>query len=132
MVQQYLLSPSYFCISETFPANQEEACYYGLPSIARSDSAFASQNYWRGLTWGPMVQLTWWALDEYADESTVVKQAQQALERQMKAMMLHVWNEKRHICENYSPGSATTDCTGDKFYHWGGLAGFVSFIREFY
>ena len=51
MVNNYLLSPEYFCINLDFPENQtDEMCYYGLSSIARSDVAFEEQNYWRGLT----------------------------------------------------------------------------------
>eukprot|EP01083_Nonionella_stella_P210138 761057_1 len=60
MVHNYLMNPDYFCISYNFPLNQSSDCYYGLPSIAKSDMAFKSQGYWRGLAWGPMVQLVWW------------------------------------------------------------------------
>eukprot|EP01084_Bolivina_argentea_P096645 173745_1 len=132
MVTNYLLSPDYFCISETWPNNQSDECYYGLPSISRNDPAFKSQNYWRGLTWGPMSQLVWWSLDEYVDQSDIVKNGQNALMKQMNAMMLNVWNNKRHICENYSPSKDHTECTGVHFYHWGGLSGFLSLIHDYY
>lgn len=133
MVTDYLLSPDWFCINPSFPDNQtDSACYYGLPSIARSDIAFKDQDYWRGLTWGPMVQLTWWSIDSYANKSDIIKNSQQALERQMNAMMLNVWENRRHICENYSPSNHTTECTGNRFYHWGGLSGFVGLIHKYY
>eukprot|EP01084_Bolivina_argentea_P028862 53608_1 len=132
MVNNYLLSSDGFCISLTFPINQSNDCYYGLPSISHNDPAFNSQNYWRGLTWGPMSQIVWWGLDEYINKSEIIKNAQNALTNQMNQMMLNIWNNKRHICENYSPGKSHTDCTGDHFYHWGGLTGFLSLIHEYY
>ena len=132
MVNNYLLNADYFCISLTFPSNQSADCYYGLPSIAKSDPAFLSQNYWRGLTWGPMTQLVWWSLDEYVEKSDIVKNGQAALQKQTNAMMLKIWYLKRHICENYSPSNHANDCTGDHFYHWGGLAGFLSLIHDHY
>jgi len=33
------------------------------------------------------------------------------------------------VCENFGPHRDTPDCTGDKFYHWGGLAGLLSIIE---
>ena len=49
----------------------------------------------------------------------------------MTAMMLNMWRRHRHICENFTPHRGTPgatggnddpfDCTGGKFYHWGGL-----------
>ena len=35
----------------------DDACYYGLPSIERSDAAFKGLGYWRGYVWGPMAQV---------------------------------------------------------------------------
>merc|ERR1711997_1364947 len=95
MVNNYLLNEDYFCVSLDFPDNQSSDCYYGLPSIAKSDPAFKSQNYWRGLTWGPMVQLVWWSLDEYVEQSDIVKNGQRALMKQSNEMMLHIWYTKR-------------------------------------
>ena len=49
-------------------------------------------------------------------------------------MFLHVWDEKRHICENFSPHKVNEklpgDCTGTWFYHWGGLAGLLSLLEQ--
>ena len=37
------------------------------------------------------------------------------------------------VCENYNPGFVANnkgvDCTGDHFYHWGGLTSFVSLLE---
>lgn len=85
---------------------------------------------WRGYVWGPMIQLTYWALaaPEYAHIS-LVSQGRKALAKQATAMMVNQWRLHRHVCENYNPHHNGTDCTGDKFYHWGGLAGFVSLLE---
>jgi hypothetical protein len=40
-------------------------CYWGLPSISADDPAFPKLGYWRGYVWGPMVQLTYWGLQNY-------------------------------------------------------------------
>ena len=79
-----------------------------------------------------MVQLTWWSIDAYSNKSDIVMKGQKALEKQMNAMMLNVWKSHRHICENYSPSNHTTECTGNRFYHWGGLTGFVTLIHDYY
>ena len=47
----------------TGPAN--EPCTFGGASIARSDSSFADNNYWRGRSWGPHQLLLWWSLRAY-------------------------------------------------------------------
>ena len=66
MVEGWLLSPEHFCVSRegAFAGNADE-CYWGLPSIERSDPAFPPLGYWRGYVWGPMAQLTYWSLQQY-------------------------------------------------------------------
>merc|ERR1711953_936438 len=81
---------------------------------------------------GPMAQLTYWALQQYPDVPIVAK-GRRALARQMTSMGLNQWHKHHHVCENYNPGFVAanngTDCTGDHFYHWGGLTAFVSLIE---
>ena len=48
----------------------------------------------------------------------------------MTSMFLNMWNKHGHVCENYSPFEDAEDCTGDKFYHWGALAGMISLVEE--
>ena len=129
MVSEWLLSPEHFCISPTGDmAGNHDDCYWGLPSIQRSDVAFPPLGYWRGYIWGPMAQLTFWALQQY-DTPTVTK-GRKAMCKQMKALLLSQWNEHRHICENFGPHKNTTDCTGTTFYHWGALTGLISIMEE--
>ena len=46
---------------------------YGLPSISRDDASYKDQDYWHGRIWAPMVQLTYWGLEQYSNP--VVKNA---------------------------------------------------------
>ena len=54
--------------------------------------------------WGPLNTLTYWALShpKYG-ASTIVATARKALVKQARAMLLSVWQESHHVCENYSP-----------------------------
>eukprot|EP00484_Ammonia_sp_Unknown_P027193 CAMPEP_0197053544 /NCGR_PEP_ID=MMETSP1384-20130603/27796_1 /TAXON_ID=29189 /ORGANISM="Ammonia sp." /LENGTH=144 /DNA_ID=CAMNT_0042486459 /DNA_START=144 /DNA_END=578 /DNA_ORIENTATION=+ len=135
IIETYLLSANYFCINPSFPANQSDDCYWGLPSISKNDPAYQAQGYWRGYTWGPMAQLTYWSLDECRKlypQSTTIQTAMKALEKQMRLMMMNQWHLHHHICENFSPMIYDTECTGDEFYYWGALTGFLSFIQPYY
>jgi len=72
-----------------------------------------------------MAQLTYWSLKQY-DHIPTVSVSRKALCKQMSAMMMNQWNLNRHICENFSPHKDDKECTGTKFYHWGGLAGLIA------
>lgn len=52
--------------------------------------------------------------------------------KQATAMMVDQYDRNAHICENYSPHASVSDCTGDKFYSWGALAGMVSLVEHGY
>ena len=80
-----------------------------------------------------MSQLTYWSLSDptYADVQAVTT-ARKAMCKQLTAMMMNQWHRNRHICENYNPHHDAGDCSGDRFYHWGGLTGLISLIEEGY
>ena len=131
MVSEWLLSPDHFCISPAgdFAGNADE-CYWGLPSIERSDAAYPPLGYWRGYVWGPMAQLTYWSLQAYDDEpSGVVRKGRRALVKQMGQLYLSQWRRHGHCCENYNPHKNGTECTGMYFYHWGALNGFIGLLE---
>jgi len=130
MVRLWLLSPEHFCISPTgdYVGNSDD-CYWGLPSIQKSDVAFPPLGYWRGYVWGPMAQLTYWSL-QYYDHIPAVRAGRKALCKQLTALMLSQWRSNRHICENFSPHKNASDCSGTKFYHWGALTGLITLIEE--
>ena len=133
MVTRWLTNASRFCVAPNgdFQGNSR-ACFWGLPSISADDPAFPPLGYWRGFVWGPMAQLTYWSLQQYG-HVPVVAQARAALAKQMTAMGMAQWHAHHHVCENYNPGFVANnkgaDCTGDHFYHWGGLTSFVSLLE---
>ena len=69
-----------------------------------------------------------------AGNSSIVTVARKALVRQMREMLGAVWRESHHVCENYSPWNQVANgevpsCTGDPFYHWGGLNALMSVLE---
>eukprot|EP01062_Namystynia_karyoxenos_P016792 TRINITY_DN16186_c0_g1_i1.p1 TRINITY_DN16186_c0_g1~~TRINITY_DN16186_c0_g1_i1.p1 ORF type:complete len:784 (+),score=289.83 TRINITY_DN16186_c0_g1_i1:70-2352(+) len=130
MMSKWMMNRTRFCITPNgdFAGNSDD-CYWGLPSISADDPAFPPLGYWRGYVWGPMMQLTYWGLQRY-DDVPSVRTARKALCKQMTALMLRQWGMHGHICENFGPHKDTPDCTGNKFYHWGALAGFISLIEN--
>ena len=155
MAQHWLMNSTRFCLSPhgDFAGNSDDckmlmlsrcdlAChlrphgisvagFWGLPSISADDPAFPALGYWRGFVWGPMAMLTYWGLDEYRSVPSAA-QARKSLTVQMNAMMLKQWNDHGFICENYGPHKNTSRCTGQSFYHWGALTGFLSLVEEGY
>ena len=65
------------------------------------------------LAGGPLSMLTYCGLADPAyRNSSIVTTARKALVRQMREMMLGVWRESHHVCENYSPWKQeTAACT---------------------
>ena len=61
-----------------------------------------------------------------------VRAARKSMCKQLTGLMLSQWHMHRHICENYNPHHDAGDCSGDRFYHWGGLTGLISLIEEGY
>lgn len=131
MVSRWLTNASRFAITPAgdFAGNRADN-YWGLPSISADDPAFAHVGYWRGYVWGPMAQLTYWSLSNYA-HVPAVRQARAALAKQMSALMMSQWREHRWICENYLP-SRGGGCPSHKFYHWGALGGLLELAEEGY
>jgi putative isomerase len=119
MASEWLLNATRFCLSETWPAGVSPGCFWGLPSISADDPAFGGW-YWRGSVWGPMAQLVFWALGEYAHVPEVAA-AKAALAKQHGAMFLEQWLLHHNVCENYSQQQGVGECTGTPFYSWGAL-----------
>ena len=136
MMTHWMMNRSRFCVTPRgdMAGNDADGCYWGLPSISADDVAFkktGNAGYWRGHVWSPMIQLTFWGLQNY-DHVPAVRTARKALAKQATAMMMEQYDRSAHICENYSPNRDARDCTGDKFYHWGALAGMVSLVEGGY
>ncbi len=99
--------------------NPEE--FYGewmLPSIARNDTAYYDQEYWRGRVWAPLNFLVYLALIQ-----TELDDVRHDLAQKSAKLFLKEWMEHRHVHENYSAitGEGCDSGNSDKFYHWGAL-----------
>ena len=65
------------------------------------------------------------------DHLPVVRAARKAFVSQMETMMLEVaWRPFRHVCENFPREKGHMDCTGGKFYIWGGNPGLQRLIED--
>jgi hypothetical protein len=100
-----------------------------LPTIARSDPAYAEQDYWRGRIWGPMNFLVYLGLRRYD-----LLQARRDLAEKSVQLLLKEWLEKGHVHENYDAdsGEGCNVHNSDAFYHWGGLLGIIALIEAGY
>jgi neutral trehalase len=96
-----------------------------LPMIARSDPAYADQNYWRGRIWAPTNLLTYLGLRAYGQ-----REACAALVASSKRLLLREWLERGHIHENYNAdtGDGCDIRNSDCLYHWGALLGLMALM----
>ena len=106
--------------------NNEE--FYGdwmLPAIARNDSAFYEQDYWRGRVWAPLNFLVYLALT-----GTKLEDVRHDLAEKSATLFMKEWKEHRHVHENYSAitGEGCDSGNSDKFYHWGALLCVIAMI----
>lgn len=115
MIEEHLQNPDEF------------AGEYILPSIARNDRAFKDNIYWRGRIWAPMNFLVYLGLRNYD-----LPEARHELVAKSRALLLKSWRAEGHVYENYNAVSGVGDdvLMSDKFYHWGALLGFISFIEN--
>ena len=117
MVDEHLMNPREF---------------YGdwmLPSIARNDSAFTDNSYWRGRIWAPMNFLVYLGLRNYD-----LPAAQRMLADKSRQLLLNEWEGKRRVHENYNAETGVGDDVrnSDSFYSWGGLLGLIPLMEHGY
>ena len=98
-----------------------------LPSISRNDIAFPDQTYWRGRIWAPMNFLTYEAMKHAGLKNECNDLAQKSEE-----LLLKEWRSHGHVHENYCPntGEGCNVLNSDKFYHWGGLLGYIAIDND--
>ncbi|MFR8467730.1 hypothetical protein BLA28_20600 [Eisenbergiella tayi] len=89
---------------------------YMIPSIAKDDSAFSQQHYWRGQIWPPQTLWTYLALKRAGEEELAWELAYKAA-----GMLSKEWNRNGYCPENYS--GITGECSGAYHYNWGMLMG---------
>jgi putative isomerase len=96
-----------------------------LPSIARNDAASKDQDYWRGRVWCPMNYLVYLGLRSY-DQAD----AREQLAKKSLKLFLREWTKNGHVHENYNAilGEGDDIRSSDRFYHWGALLGFITYM----
>ena len=121
MVKEHLMNPDEF---------------YGewmLPSIAKNDSAFKDQEYWRGRIWAPMNFLVYLGLSNYD-----FPKAKKLLAEKSERLMMENVKLNGYIYENYHAvtGNISNPAEGrqrgDNYYHWGALLGFIELMEKGY
>jgi putative isomerase len=102
---------------------------YVMPSIARNDSAFKDNSYWRGRIWAPMNFLVYLGMQNYN-----VKDARTDLINKSRNLLIKNWKENGGVFENYNSvtGKGNDVHNADGFYHWGALLTFMEFIEKGY
>lgn len=115
MVREHLENPSEF------------GGPFVLPSIARNDPAYKDQEYWRGRVWGPMNYLVYLGLCNYN-----LPEAREHLAEKSLSLFLGEWKKNGHVHENYNAtlGMGDDVKSSDRFYHWGALLGFISYLER--
>jgi len=87
---------------------------YVIPTIARNDSAFADQFYWRGDIWGPTNYMVYQGLNRYGFDDEALAFAQKSY-----ALFMDDWKAAGHSDENYHAWGGNGG--GDTHYTWGAL-----------
>lgn len=98
-----------------------------LPSIARNDVAYKDQDYWRGRVWGPMNYLVYLGLRNYDQP-----EARKVLAAKSLNLFLKEWRQNGHVHENYNATLGVGDDvkSSDRFYHWGALLGYITYVEQ--
>jgi putative isomerase len=102
---------------------------YIMPSIARNDSAYIDNIYWRGRIWAPMNFLVYLGMRNYE-----LPDAKKDMVEKSKNLLLMSWIGENHVYENYNAetGHGDDSSMSDAFYHWGALLGFIEIIEKGY
>jgi putative isomerase len=103
---------------------------YILPSIARNDSGYRDNHYWRGRIWAPLNFLVYLGMKNYD-----LPGAKKDMVERSKNLLLKTWMSERHVCENYHADTGQggePNTWSDAFYHWGALLGFMDLIEKGY
>lgn len=96
---------------------------YVLPSISRSDPAYADNDYWRGRIWGPFNFLVAEGLRRFRFDAEAAELARRSCE-----MFMREWRKDGGVYENYNAdtGEGADVWNAARLYHWGGLLAFIA------
>lgn len=116
-------------MKEHFYNPEEFLGKYILSSSPRNDTAYKANTYWRGRIWAPLNFLVYLGVRNYK-----LPKAQKDIVEKSKELLLQSWLSNRYIYENYNADTGEGDDVpnSDKFYHWGALLGFISFVEGGY
>ncbi len=99
-----------------------------MPSIARNDTAYTGQDYWRGSIWAPMNFLVYWGMRNYD-----LPEAKRDLADKSNKLLMKEWLGKGYIRENYhAERGGAPDYRSEHFYHWGALLGMIALLEYGY
>jgi hypothetical protein len=106
-------------------------CRYGLPSIARNDSAFGDQLYWRGRIWAPQIYLAWAGLQRY-DSVPAARTKRAQLAGQAERLFRQQLDLFGQVNENMNGvlGVGSDSARADSYYHWGALNALVAIAER--
>jgi len=98
-----------------------------VPAIARDDSAFADNVYWRGRVWAPLNFWVYLGLRRYGYRA----EARTLAERSLR-LFWQEWNDRRHCHENYNSvtGEGCDSPDSDPFYTWGALLPLLTLLDQ--
>jgi neutral trehalase len=93
-----------------------------MPSIARSDTGYKDNTYWRGRIWAPMNFLVYLGLCNYD-----LPDARKDLAEKSMKLFMNEWLAEHHVHENYNAETGDGDDVpnSDAYYHWGALLGMI-------
>jgi hypothetical protein len=87
---------------------------YVAPTIARNDSTFQDQFYWRGDIWGPTNYMLYEGINRYGFDKVALEYAQKNYD-----LFMGDWRINQHDNEQYLAWGGTAG--GDTHYTWGAL-----------
>jgi neutral trehalase len=98
-----------------------------LPSIARRDTGYKDNEYWRGRIWAPMNFLVYLGLCNYD-----LPAASKDLSEKSMKLLMNEWLTKHHVHENYNAETGDGDDvqSSNAYYHWGALSGMIQMISN--
>jgi putative isomerase len=101
---------------------------YIMPSIARNDTAYKDNHYWRGRIWAPLNFLVYLGMRNYH-----LPDAKKDMVQKSKNLLMKSWMDKNYVCENYNADNGLggePKTWSDGFYHWGALLGFIDLMDK--
>jgi putative isomerase len=98
-----------------------------MPSIARRDSGYKDNEYWRGRIWAPMNFLVYLGMCNYD-----LPAERKDLSDKSMNLLMNEWLTKHHVHENYNAetGDGDDNQSSNAYYHWGALLGMIQMIEN--